>query len=284
MNNVLVVSNFNAGRKTAIKYKKKVLDFLIKRVNTFKFIGIDELNNIDTASFDTIIVMGGDGTVNRVLPFLIASNITLGIIPCGTANLLAARLGISSNIDKSLKIIENNNVTNIDCININDNPCILRCGFGYDADIICKTPQSLKNKFGYFAYFISGIIFALRLKQRDYKIHINDELIDTQASCVIVANAANMYKNIVSVGKNSTPSDGLIDLFIMNVSNPIIFFLEFLKIILNIKINTNRVKYFQSKSIQIENNWIVTHIDGEKKSLQNLININIKKSSVKILK
>ncbi len=284
MKNVLVVTNFNAGRKTAIKYKKKVLDFLIKRVNTFKFIGIDELENTDTAQIDTIIAMGGDGTVNKVLPYLINTDKTLGIIPCGTANLLAAKLGISSNLDKALKILEQQNTTKIDCMDINGFPCILRCGFGYDADIICKTPQTLKNKFGYFAYFIAGIIFALRLKQREYKIHINNELIDTQASCIIIANAANMYKNIVSVGKNSKVDDGLIDIFIMNVKNPISFLFEFLKISLNIKTNTKNVKYLQSEHIDIENSWIATHIDGEKKNLQDIINIKIKKNCIKINK
>lgn len=283
MKNVLVVTNFNAGRKTAVKYKKKVLDFLIKRVDTFKFIGIDELENTDISQIDTIIAMGGDGTVHKILPYLINTNKILGIIPCGTANLLAARLGISSNINKALKIIEQNNIKKIDCININEIPCILRCGFGYDADIICKTPQSLKNKFGYFAYFIAGIIFALRLKQRDYEIQINNEKIQTQASCIIILNAANMYQNIVSVGKNSTPSDGLIDIFIMNVKNPISFFFEFIKIILNIKINTKKIKYLQSENIEIKNNWIAAHIDGEKKNLQDNINIKIIKNSVHIL-
>ena len=30
MNCVLIVTNFNAGRKKAIKYKKKVIDFVLK--------------------------------------------------------------------------------------------------------------------------------------------------------------------------------------------------------------------------------------------------------------
>ncbi len=284
MNNVLVVSNFNAGRKTAIKNKKKVLDFLIKRVNTFKFVGIDELNTIDVSAFDTIITMGGDGTVNRVLPYLINTDKILGIIPCGTANLLAARLGISTNIDKALKIIENQNINKIDCLDINGNLCILRCGFGYDADIICKTPQSLKNKFGYFAYFIAGIIFALRLKQKEYKLHIDDETLKTQASCIIISNAANMYKNFFTVGKHSKLDDGLIDVFIMNVKNPISFFFEFVKIGLNIKRNTKKVRYFQAQHIEIENNWTASHIDGEKKNIQNNIHVNINKNSIKTFK
>ena len=282
MNSVLIVTNFNAGRKTAIKYKKRVIDFVHKYTKSFKFVDIDELQTLDVTPFDTIFAMGGDGTINKVLPYLINSNKILGIIPCGTANLLAAKLGLSMNLNKTLKIIEKNNVKEIDVMNVNDNLCILRCGFGYDADIICKTPQSLKNKFGYFAYFIAGILFALRLKNKNYEIDTDEERYTKEASCIIFANAANMYKNIVSLAENTALDDGLIDIFILKTTNPIIFFIEFLRILFNIRTKNSRAEYLKAKNIYIENDWTVCHIDGEKKNLKEKININIRKKSIKV--
>ena len=114
-------------------------------------------------SYDTIIAMGGDGTVNKVANCVVNTDKVLGIIPTGTANLLAAKLGLSMDLKKTLKVIESGKTKSIDMMLINDKNSILRCGFGYDSDIICKTPQSLKNKFGYLAYFIAGIIFMMRL-------------------------------------------------------------------------------------------------------------------------
>lgn len=46
--------------------------------------------------FDTILVVDGDGTVNKVLPYLVETNKILGIIPCRTAKLLVSKLGINS--------------------------------------------------------------------------------------------------------------------------------------------------------------------------------------------
>ena len=281
MKNVLVLQNFKAGRKQAIKYKKQVLKFLLKKNVSYKFCSIEELDNLNMNYFDTILVMGGDGTINKVLPYLKDSEKVLGIIPCGTANLLAYSLGIN-NIPKALKVIENQGVSKLDLIDINGNLSILRLGIGYDADIICKTPQSVKNKFGYFSYFVAGILFALRLKLKEYKLKISDEEKIFKTSCIIIANASNMYRNLVTIGKNSTLEDGLFDIFILKTQNPIIYFIEFLKIILNIKQSNRFVEYLKSDLLKIENNYCIAHIDGEKIKFNKDILVKILSNKIKI--
>ena len=282
MKNALVVFNYNAGRKQAVLYKKILHKFLLKRCNKFKFISIDELEDTTLTEYDTVFAVGGDGTVNKVARMLEGTDKILAIIPSGTANLLSARLGIPTNLKKVLKIIDKNNVKDIDCVKINNLPCFLRLGLGYDSDIICKTPQSLKNDFGYFAYFIAGIIFALRLKTKTYEITFDGNTRRTTASCIIIANSANMYRNIFSLGNQSELDDGLIDIFIMKIKNPITFFFEFLKIILNIKTNNSRARYFKAKNIKIKNNWTVCHIDGEKMKLKGAISVNIQPKSLRV--
>ena len=76
MNNVLVVSNFSAGRKRAVKCRRKIQRLLLKKHTRFQFITIDELQDVDMGTFDTILVVGGDGTVNKILPYLVNSNKT----------------------------------------------------------------------------------------------------------------------------------------------------------------------------------------------------------------
>ena len=232
MKKVLVLINHNAGRKKAIKYKKQVLEFLIKNKFEYKFVDIDEFYEINKNNFDTFFVLGGDGTINKVLPYL--KNKTLGIIPTGTANLLSSKLNIN-NLKQALSAIKENKIIEIDVLNINSSPCILRFGTGYDSDIIAKTPQSLKNKFGYFAYFLMGIFFALNLKLKEYELSFDNEILKIRASCIIVANSANMFKNLISIAKNSSLTDNKFEVFILKTKNPIIFFFELLKIIFKIK-------------------------------------------------
>lgn len=281
MNNVLIVANFSAGRKQAIKYKKRIQKFLLIRQMYFRFINIDQLQEVDMDLFDTILVVGGDGTVNKVLPYLVNTTKTLGIIPCGTANLLASNLGINT-ISKALKVIDKENVRKIDVMTVNDKLSVLRCGIGYDADIIGKTPQSLKNKFGYFAYFIAGIIFALRLKNKEYSIVLNDNEKTVEASCIIVANAGNMYKNLFSISKDSRLDDGMFDIFILKTQNPILFFIEFLKIMLNIKSNNSLAEYYKTQNLKIKKHYCLAHIDGEKMKFNENLDFQIQNNAINI--
>ena len=282
MKNVLVINNPNAGRKKAVKYKKLVIQFLLRKNCSFKTIEISKLTSTDFEDFDTVFAIGGDGTVNKVIPYIVNTDKVLGIIPCGTANLLAAKLNIPTNPKKALEIINHSVIKNVDVLKVQDKYSVLRLGLGYDSDIICKTPQSLKNKFGYFAYFLAGILFALRLKQKSYTIFFNDKKLSILATCIIVANAGNMYRNLVSISNNCNLQDGKFEVFILKVKNPITFFIEFLGIIFNYKNSNSKAMYFQTNELLIKNEFLTGHIDGEKQKFKDDIKINIVPKSVKV--
>lgn len=282
MKNVLVINNPNAGRKKAAKYKKLVIQFLLRKNCSFKTIEISKLTSTDFEDFDTVFAIGGDGTVNKVIPYIVNTDKVLGIIPCGTANLLAAKLNIPTNPKKALEIINHSVIKNVDVLKVQDKYSVLRLGLGYDSDIICKTPQSLKNKFGYFAYFLAGILFALRLKQKSYTIFFNNKKLSILATCIIVANAGNMYRNLVSISNNCNLQDGKFEVFILKVKNPITFFIEFLGIIFNYKNSNSKAMYFQTNELLIKNEFLTGHIDGEKQKFKDDIKINIVPKSVKV--
>lgn len=274
MKKILVVENINAGKKNAVSADKIIEEFYRRKDVELNIVGIEEVFEDNVKNSDVIITVGGDGTVNKVVPFAMKFDKPIGVIPCGTANLLSAKLKIPTDIKKALQVIENGQKLKIDVLKVNDDYSVLRTGFGYDADIICKTPQSLKNKFGYFSYFVAGVLFALRLKQHVYHLtYDDDKKLSVLATCLIVANAGNMYKNVVSISKNCRLDDGKFDVFVLKVKNPILFFIEFLQIIFDKKSSNSKAMYFQTKNISIKNDYCVCHIDGEKQKIRDNIKI-----------
>lgn len=274
MKKILVVENINAGKKNAVSAYKIIEEFYLGKDVELNIVGIEKVSEDNVKNSDVIITVGGDGTVNKVVPFAMKFDKPIGVIPCGTANLLSAKLKIPTDIKKALQVIENGQKLKIDVLKVNDNYSVLRTGFGYDADIICKTPQSLKNKFGYFSYFVTGVLFALRLKQHVYHLtYDDDKKLSVLATCIIVANAGNMYKNVVSISKNCRLDDGKFDVFVLKVKNPILFFIEFLQIIFDKKSSNSKAMYFQTKNISIKNDYCVCHIDGEKQKIRDNIKI-----------
>jgi diacylglycerol kinase (ATP) len=49
---------------------------------------------------DLIVVAGGDGTINEAAEGMIGTPVPLGILPAGTANVLATEMKLGGNLEK----------------------------------------------------------------------------------------------------------------------------------------------------------------------------------------
>jgi diacylglycerol kinase (ATP) len=67
-----------------------------------------------------VVVAGGDGTVNGVLDLLAHAPVTLGLIPCGTANDLAFQMGIPLDPQKACDLILRGERRRLDVVAVND--------------------------------------------------------------------------------------------------------------------------------------------------------------------
>ena len=125
-------------------------------------------------------------------------------------------------------------------------------------------------------------MFALRLKQKHYTIFYDDKKLSIVATCIIAANAGNMFRDLFSISQKCELNDGLLDIFILKVKNPVMFFIEFLQIIFDKKSSGSKAMYFQTSNFRIKNDITTGHIDGEKTKFKDDIEINIIPKSVKV--
>jgi diacylglycerol kinase family enzyme len=80
---------------------------------------------------ETVISIGGDGTVNMVARELTGTDINLGIIPTGSANGLAYNLGIPEDFNAAMKKNFSSPPGPLDVISINDKYfCLHLCDIG----------------------------------------------------------------------------------------------------------------------------------------------------------
>ncbi len=94
---------------------------------------------------DIVVAIGGDGTVNEVARALIHSNTALGIMPCGSGNGLARHLLLPMNLKKSLEIINEGQIHELDYGIINGHPFFCTCGMGFDAFVSMKFAEAGKR-------------------------------------------------------------------------------------------------------------------------------------------
>lgn len=269
--NFLLIFNNEAGKGHSDHKKKLIIRHLIKNNCSFKIANISDLGKKkDLNAYDAIVVAGGDGTLLKVIPYLVNTEIKLGIIPCGTANLFAAGLCIPSSIHKAIDILINGSTKKVDIGKAGDEYFALRIGVGYDADVVNNTKRSWKKIFGYWAYLMQGIINSFRLSSKLYKITIDNKTVEVNANSIIVANAGNMFKNMFTITPSGSVNDGKLDIIIFLVKN----LWEFLTVLLQILTGTHylssKVIHGQAKNIKIETTCKNVHIDGEPYTKKNL--------------
>ena len=136
--------------------------------------------------YDAIITAGGDGTIGEIINGLAGKTVPIGIIPCGTANVLAGELEIPHRLRRAVDVILQGRVLGLDVGVAGKRRFILMASAGYDAQVVEEVHRARGNRFGYRSY-----VFPMwRVLKRSRFPEITVELHGQKHTCrhVVVAN------------------------------------------------------------------------------------------------
>jgi len=120
---------------------------------------------------DLILAAGGDGTINEIVNGMAGSNVPLGILPAGTANVLANELGIPNSMERSAEkllesVPERISLGLLSTALSEPRYLLLMAGAGMDAEIVYHLNPRVKNAIGKVAYWVAGVArFGRRLPE-----------------------------------------------------------------------------------------------------------------------
>jgi diacylglycerol kinase (ATP) len=119
-----------------------------------------------------ILAAGGDGTINEVAEGVAFSDVPLGILPAGTANVLANEMRVSAHLERAAARLAECVPTRVSmgriaCMNGAERTrlFLLMAGIGLDARIVYNLSLPLKARVGKAAYWIAG--FSLLGREMD---------------------------------------------------------------------------------------------------------------------
>lgn len=275
---VKIINNPSSGTQTVQKnletiVGKLVLDGTIKNVDkvdtTANFNYIDEIEKLRGKSYDLLIAVGGDGTVNNVINGIIKNNtdIPLLIIPAGTVNDLGNFLNLPITVDGICSVIKNFKVRKIDVCRVNEKYFVNVAASGLLADIAIKTPVEAKTALGSFAYYVHGIkeVPKQLFESLKFQFKHDNKTFETDAFLFMVLNSksAGGFTNFAPKGEID---DGLFDVCIIKKSYLLNAAGVFLKIFSGDHINDPNVIYFQTDYLEVDclnKEDIIIDIDGE---------------------
>jgi len=110
---------------------------------------------------DLVLVAGGDGTINEAMNGVVLSNTPMGVLPLGTANVLATELGLARSTEEVAALVpglvqERISVGFLQTAEGQSRYFAMMAGIGLDAHIVVNVDLELKKKLGKLAYWIGG--------------------------------------------------------------------------------------------------------------------------------
>lgn len=165
--------------------------------------------------YDTVFVLGGDGTAMEVAGALAWSGVPIGVLAGGTGNLLARALGIPRSVKRAIPALLSGTVRQIDLGVVQGRHFAVAAGAGIDAAMVAETPRWMKRRLGVLAYTLIATRAALRaILFRQYflaRVTCDGELVERRAAAVLFANFGAILEDRISFGPAIVVDDGMLD-------------------------------------------------------------------------
>jgi diacylglycerol kinase (ATP) len=138
------------------------------------------------AGCDAVAVAGGDGTIGEVVNGLAGLDAAVAIIPLGTANVLAAEIGLSRDPETVAATIVHGAARTIHIGRMGDHRFVMMAGVGFDARVVAGVRRGLKRAIGKYAYVVEAVRQILRYRPVTFEVEIEGETM--RAASVVLAN------------------------------------------------------------------------------------------------
>ena len=183
----------------------------------------DAIGAAEEWSEGLLIVAGGDGTINDVVNGLgragFPEGVTLGILPAGTGNDLAATLCIPEDPDLAKDVILQNRGRWLDVARVNSDGIGERFFInvatgGLGAEISDANDEELKRRWGKLSYLRASLEVARNFDVRELTLYIDGEERQVEAVNIAVGNCRYTGGGWPATPK-ANPDDGLLDVVII---------------------------------------------------------------------
>ncbi len=153
-----------------------------------------------------IVVGGGDGTINGVMNGVVPGRATIGVLPFGTANVLARELKINSTDDAVQKIVRGESrplQAGLLEAQAERKYFFLMAGIGFDGAVVENVRLGEKKILGKGAYFLSALRTLAAWDRQRLEVRADGWVVDCHSAVVcngskyggdfVIARAADIF-------------------------------------------------------------------------------------------
>ena len=284
---VLIVVNPVAGKakinRNIIKIRDNIAkigekDVIIKYTKKNK--NATEIIKKCEIDFDVLFVCGGDGTLNEVIQALcdLDKRVPIAYLPVGTTNDFAKSLEVPFDIQKLSRNFDLTTIKEVDVGRINNRFFNYVSSTGLFAKTSYQTTSKMKNKYGRFAYVISGVKEVISCKPQRLKIYINNEIVEDEFVYTSISNSCYIGGFKLFRKKDVRLDDGKFEVLLVKGKGKFFETLILLLKIITGNFKDKNIRFYKTNSLKIESDsdieWSIDGEYGGKTKLVIIENIN----------
>jgi YegS/Rv2252/BmrU family lipid kinase len=182
---------------------------------------------------DVVAAYGGDGTIAGVAGGLCEHDVPLVILPGGTGNAIAQKMGVPLQLEDALRILTDDAGTikrqMLDIGRIQSHRTdappdasyfLLRTTIGLYNEMLNSATRDLKRQYGDIAYMIAGVRTLTDIDKTTFHLTIDGEEIRAAGHTCMVANITTIggFASF-DFAPDVDPADGLLDVFVFDAES-----------------------------------------------------------------
>lgn len=241
---------------------------------------------------DAVIVVGGDGSLNKVLPKLIGTDTALGVLPAGTANVWAQELklpGLKLNrlmaLEESAHRIAHGSIHRVDVGLCDDKYFLLWAGIGLDAFIVHRIEprKQWEKNFTLVRYAASALWNASQWRGINLRMYTANQQIEGRYMLAVVSNIRLYAGGLATISPQGKLDDGLMELWLFDGENMGDVLHQAWRLWTGQHVNSARVRCIPFEEVSIESNsQLYFQMDGEPEFGGELVTIKVVPKGLKV--
>lgn len=172
---------------------------------------------------DAIFVVGGDGTINLAVRGLVGSTTALGVLPAGTANVLAQELGLPGMrwtrlmaLEESARRLAGATIRDVDVGMCGSTPFLMWAGVGLDAFAIHHIEPRLRSEklFANMTYVAETVWHASYWRGNNLFVTADHLHVSGHYLLAVMSNIHLYAGGLAKISPYALIDDGMIDLWL----------------------------------------------------------------------
>ena len=169
---------------------------------------------LEDRSISGVVAFGGDGFIHEIIQHVVPREIPLGVVPCGTGNDFARSIGIYQlSLTQQLALIAQSESRSIDLGRVGSTWFAAILSSGFDT-LVNERANLMKWPKGRMRYNIAMIEKIVALRTHSYRMRLDGDSVDVEATLVTVANGPS-YGGGMKVCPDAALTDGLFDVMVL---------------------------------------------------------------------